>query len=380
MITVLFEVGHLYHRAALDPLCHVFRQDKDYEVAFACSYDARRRLGLFDRSLKQELEARFRAEGLVVADDPRGFDVVIVGDPVRNPGRFGSTLLCFVNHGTGIKKLRPWYLRALTETRYQVFVEGEYRLEVLRQEGFQGVSTVHKVGLPKLDPLFWPGYPSREAILGRLGLDHGRPTVLFAPTYKPTCIDLVGEQILQQTQDYNLIIKLHQYSWRGKYAPHWHHRLYERAVQRYQHAVLLPDDDYNVLPYLHAADTLISEASSTMFDFLGLDKTGIVFVLPEARLRRSTREPMLLEHPQHFLEGAFVHIRHPSEIREAIELALRDDPERRQIAQRYRDYLFFGVDGKASLRVKATIERLLAEGGHTNCPRRRRRVRGARWI
>ena len=66
-------------------------------------------------------------------------------------------------------------------------------------------------------------------ILHRLGLDPDKPTVLFAPTYKPTCIEMVREHILPETQDYNLIIKLHHYSWRGKYAPHWHHRLYERA-------------------------------------------------------------------------------------------------------------------------------------------------------
>src|SRR5207245_8160161 len=94
----------------------------------------------------------------------------------------------------------------------------------------------------------------------------------------PTCIDIVRERILAETTAYNLIIKLHQYSWRGKYAPHWHHTIYERAVTHYPHAVLIPVDDYNILPYLYAADTLISEASSTMFDFVALDKIGIIFV------------------------------------------------------------------------------------------------------
>jgi CDP-glycerol glycerophosphotransferase (TagB/SpsB family) len=178
----------------------------------------------------------------------------------------------------------------------------------------------------------------------------------------------VREQILQQTRDYNLIIKLHHYSWRGKYAPHWHHTLYERAVTQYAHAVLIPVDDYNILPYLYAADTLISEASSTMFDFLALNKTGIIFVLPHEPLRHHDGESLLTEDPQQFLTGAFLHIHHPSEIREAVATALRDDPERQQRAQRYRDYYFFGLDGRASWRVKATIEQLLAAGGQAHCP------------
>ncbi len=368
MIKLLFEVGHLYHRAALDPLYEVFRQDPQYDIAFTCSHDAERRFGLFNRSLRSELEARLRAEGLTTADDTRGFDVVITGDTVRKPQRYGQTLLCFVNHGTGIKNLGNDHLGALARARYQIFVEGQYRLDTYRQAGAEGLSTLHKVGLPKLDPLFWPGCPPRAAILQRLGLDPAKPTVLFAPTHKPTCIDLVRERILTETTAYNLIIKLHHYSWRGKYAPHWHHTLYERAVRQYPHAVLIPVDNYNILPYLYAADTLLSEASSTMFDFVALDKIGIIFVLPGEPLQHHDGAALLAEAPQHFFQGAFLHISHPDEIGTAVAEALRDDPQRRERVRQYRDYLFFGLDGQVSQRTKAIIERLLAEGGHANCP------------
>jgi len=368
VIRLLFEVGHLYHRAALDPLYQVFQQDPRYDIAFTCSYDAERRLGVFNRSLRHELEARFRTEGLTIAEETTGFDVVMVGDTVRDPQRYGKTLLCLVNHGTGIKNILYRNLRGQTQTRYQIFVEGDYRVSKIREAGVEGCSTMHNVGLPKLDPLFWPGYPTRTDILSTLGLHPDKPTVLFAPTYKPTCIDQVREHIVNAARDYNLIIKLHHYSWRGKYAPHWHHNLYERAVAQAPHAVLIPVDDYNILPFMYAADTLMSEASSTMFDFLALHKTGIVFVLPHAAMQHHDGEPLLSEDPQQFLAGAFVHIHHPDEIGDAIADALRDDPERRQIAAHYRDHYFFGLDGHASQRTKTTIERLLAEGGHANCP------------
>ena len=368
MIRLLFDIGHLYHRAAVDPLYQVFRQDSRYDIAFVCSNDAERRFGLFNRSLRRELEAGFRAEGLTIADDLRGFDVVIVGDTVRDPKRYGSTLLCFVNHGTGIKNILYRNLRKQPRTRYQIFVEGDYRVDKIRQANALGASTVHKVGLPKLDPLFGPQKPSRSDILRRLGLDPAKPTVLFAPTYKPSCIDIVRERILTETRRYNLIIKLHQYSWRGKYAPHWHHKLYERAVTAFPHAVLLPVDDYNIVPYLYAADTLISEASSTLFDFLALDKTGIIFVLPDAGRRHHDGEPLLGETMRDFLTGAFVHVTRPNEIGDAVDDAVRDDPARRQRSRVYRDHLFYGLDGHASQRTKTVIERLLDEGGHVNVP------------
>ena len=364
MIRLLFEVGHLYHRAAIDPLYHEFRQDPQYEIAFICSNDAERRFGLFNRSLRRDLEARFRAEGLRIADDSYGFDVVITGDTVRDPERYAPAILCFVNHGTGIKNILYRNLRKQPNTPYQIFVEGDYRADRIRQEGALGESTIHKVGLPKLDPLFGPRKPSRAEILGRLRLDPARPTVLFAPTYKPTCIDVVRERILTETRGYNLIIKLHHYSWRGKYAPHWHHRLYQRAVKAFPNAVLLPVDDYNIVPYLYVADTLISEASSTVFDFLALDKTGIIFVLPDTGMRHHDGEPLLGESMQDFLQGAFLHIRHPGEIGDAVALALQEDSERRQRARAYRRYLFYGLDGRASQRTKSVIERLLEEGGN----------------
>ena len=31
-------------------------------------------------------------------------------------------------------------------------------------------------------------------------------------------------------------------------------------------------------------------------------------------------------------------------------MALRDDPARREVARRYRDYLYYGLDGRASQR------------------------------
>jgi len=45
-------------------------------------------------------------------------------------------------------------------------------------------------------------------------------------------------------------------------------------VKKYPHSVLLPPSEYNIVPYMAAADTLISEASSTVFDFLAIGKTA----------------------------------------------------------------------------------------------------------
>jgi hypothetical protein len=50
--------------------------------------------------------------------------------------------------------------------------------------------------------------------------------------------------------------------------------------------------------------TLISEASSTRFDFVALDKISIAFVVPSASLQHPDGASLLDEDPRHFLEGA----------------------------------------------------------------------------
>jgi CDP-glycerol glycerophosphotransferase (TagB/SpsB family) len=177
----------------------------------------------------------------------------------------------------------------------------------------------------------------------------------------------VKDAIFAATQDrFNLIVKLHHYSWMGKYAPHRQHRIFERRVNKYPHSVLLPPSEYNIVPYMAAADTLLSEASSTVFDFLALGKTGIVYDLPCDRLVHSDGQPLLTEDNREFLKGAFVHVDSPERLGEAIEQALNPTPAMREAADEQRAYYFHGLDGRASQRLKDKIEELLADGGHEN--------------
>jgi CDP-glycerol glycerophosphotransferase (TagB/SpsB family) len=214
------------------------------------------------------------------------------------------------------------------------------------------------VGYPKLDPVF-KGQLDREAIMRRWRLDRSKPTVLFAPTYKPTCIDKIRDRILPATAGYNLIIKLHHYSWRGKYAPHWHHRIYERAVKSYPDARLIPPDEHSILPFIFVADTMISEASSTIFEFLALGKVGIIFDLDCHRLKHHDGMPLLDEDNRRFLEGAFVHIKSADEIRGAVRRALDPDKDMRHNIKRFRRELFYRLDGRASERIVDKIEESL---------------------
>jgi len=368
-IRLLFKIGFVYHKAAFDPVIERFLADDRYDVFFALDEERIRRWGIFTMRYRPPIVDRWVQEGCRFTADKRGFDVVIAGDTIRDAAAYGNSLLCFLNHGTGIKTILYRNLARHRDTRYQIYVEGRYREEKILESGQLGRSEIHVVGLPKLDGIFQGRYTDRAGILTARGLDPARPTVLFAPTYKPTCMYDVKDAVFEATKDRcNLVVKLHHYSWMGKYAPHEQHRIFEQRVRKYPHALLVPMEEYNIVPWMAAADTLLSEASSTVFDFLALGKTGIIYDLPSDRLKHSDGMPLLREDNRAFLKDAFVHVGRPDDLGQAVARALAPTEAMRAAQDRERDHLFYRLDGHAAERMKASIEALLEEGGHENTP------------
>ncbi len=366
-IKVLFRLSFLYHRASLDPIYDVMKDDPRFDIYFSCEDEKERRFFFFTRSLKKEIHEKLRKEGLKVTEEKSGFDIVITGDTIRDVHLYGRTILAFVNHGTGIKNILYRNLKSQPDTKYIIFVEGPYRKRKIIEEGALLKNEVYVVGYPKLDPIF-QGKLNREEILKRWNLDPGKKTILYAPTYKPTSIYALKDAIFEYTRDFNLIIKLHPYSWRGKYAPHSQHKIFEKRMEKYPHAVLVPPDEHNILPFIFVADTMITEASSTMFEFLAIGKHGIIYNLPYEKLRHHDGTPILGEDNREFLKNAFVHIDSPEELPAAIEKALNPDDEMVEAAERYRKELFYKLDGNASRRIVDKLFELYREGGHENIP------------
>jgi hypothetical protein len=367
-IKLLFKIGYAYHKAAFDPVIDLVLKDDKYDVWFTLDMEKKRRLFLFDIPFQQPIIEEWKKQGYRFTNETKGFDIVITGDTLRNASSYGQTLLCFLNHGTGIKNILYRELAKVPNDKYQIFVEGQNRVKSLNQSDRLGKNEVHLIGLPKLDYYFQDRYKDKEKQLTKLGFDPKKKTVIYAPTYKPTSLYKIKNDIFEQTKDYNLIIKLHPYSWMGKYAPHSQHRLYERRIKKYAHAILLPFETYNIVPFYAVADTLISEASSTVFDFLALKKFGIVFDLPCDRLNHSDGEPLLEIDNREFLKGAFVHINTGEQINTAIDQAIHPTNEMKAKADEYRTKLFYKLDGNAAERFIAKMEELYYEGGHDNIP------------
>ncbi len=366
MKKILFDLKKEYYFNSLNPLFEEMARDPEYDLWIRAGKDQHRFLGLFLVSNRSRIQEKLLAGGFQVTDKTTGFDGIVCGDALKKPEKYDRVPVFHLDHGVGIKTLRIRNIVRQKNMRYHVFLEGRYWLDYIKSLGWEDRADFHVTGLPKLDPFFRKGFYDGEKLKKELNLDPSRKTILFAPSYKPSCIGEIGESIIELASDYNLIVKLHPYSWGGKYAPHSQHLIYQKLAEKHQGFYLVPKDDFDVYPYLYVSDTLISDTSSVINEFLALGRHGIIYELPQGRLLHSDGMPVLSLDPTEWLKGAFPHVNSPCQLSEAVHKALNPCVEMKEKLEVYRNYFFTGLDGKASLRVKGVIDGILKNNGNSS--------------
>ncbi|MEM9651175.1 MAG: CDP-glycerol glycerophosphotransferase family protein [Actinomycetota bacterium] len=132
------------------------------------------------------------------------------------------------------------------------------------------------IGFPKTDPLL-NGSLDRDDTLRRLGVSGDRPVVLYAPTgAEGNSMEIHGREIvsaISRSGCADLLVKYHDHPRNPGRGP----SMNELAVLDHVHVV----DDVDVVPLLHAADALITDASSVANEFLLLDRPILFMDVPE---------------------------------------------------------------------------------------------------
>jgi len=159
---------------------------------------------------------------------------------------------------------------------HRIFFVNERRLRNFIKAGAidPDSSAIRLVGMPKTDCLV-NGTWNRDTVITSVGLDPGRPTVLYAPTWSPaSSLNTMGEALVPAllALGVNVIIKLHDRSrdLRERYSGgvDWETQL--RPLLREGAGVIAPGHD--ISPYLVAADLVITDHSSAGFEFLLRDR------------------------------------------------------------------------------------------------------------
>ncbi len=146
------------------------------------------------------------------------------------------------------------------------------------------------VGFCKTDKLV-NGELDRSATLKKYELDGSRPMLLFAPTGdKHNSLETMGEEVIAAIRDsgkYDLIIKPHDHA---KNKIDWFEKLAPLADA---HTKIVRELD--VIPLLHAADLLITDASSVSNEYSLLDRPMIFLDVAKLIARMMERKESMLD-------------------------------------------------------------------------------------
>ena len=354
MIKVLFENHHLYYLPNFIPVMEEMRKRKKYEIFASIPFmmDKEEKSTFVNACNKLNIDTIVAEseESRISKIKKKSFDLVIVG----NIGQLkkvinDNELTVMIYHGIGLKQS---YYNDI-DTRIDLrSVESEPRMKELISHGHQNLVLS---GFTKCDPLVTKNYNSMTT---GMGLDTNLKTILYAPSYYPTSIDKLIPILPKLSCETNLIIKLHNFSW---YQDQYRYQSKEmmQLAENNKNIFLAPYDDYNIIPYYSIADLLISDISSTMFEYLYMNRPIIMAQCYKLRLKHKIFKKrfirrmdlkrmeevdfaMRFNDPEDLISLAYHGLEHPDDLK-----------SERLSAQ--KEYLF-KVDGKASYRIVNAIE------------------------
>lgn len=167
-----------------------------------------------------------------------------------------------------------------------LFLVGPYMRRLFTEQRMlrESDSRLVNIGFPKLDRLV-DGSLDKADLLRRTGFSGRRPVILYAPTGQAdNSLEHTGEAVIERlraTGKYDVMIKLHDHP-RNR-GIDWPTRLRPLLDK---HTRLVRGLD--VVPYMAAADLLISDASSVSNEFSLLDRPMVFLDVPQllAHMRR----------------------------------------------------------------------------------------------
>jgi hypothetical protein len=350
MITVHFDLPHLYYLPQFMPVVQVLHS-RGNEVSFTLYADSEA-LSVIQEAVNDE------GLNFVVVDNEKKAlqhyqhckpDWIVFGNAPSDKYvklKEEAIKLAFIYHGIGPKSC------AYTASHFPFdvrFVEGDARKKRLQK--MYPSSTFIDVGFAKLDPLF--NDTEEMNSLESLDLDPNKKTLLYAPTFYPSSIECFSKDWPQELAEYNLIIKPHFFSLtKSKYAK-------QKAIleewSKYENVYMCPVNDYSLIPFMQFADILLSEASSTVFEFAALDKPIVWCDFYQVRwnyrglfkYRLNKRMDDDLKLFNLICERA----NSPSEVSSKIEYSLDNVEEKSELRSELTDAMAGKTDGQCSERI-----------------------------
>jgi len=360
MKRVLFEHKHLYYLPQFIPIIEELKKIGKYHIEASLNTQVHpHEATLFQQSLQAMdisiVSGRNENERRQLLYSNK-YDIIFMGNnghikSIANPDAF----VVMVYHGIGLKQS---YYRDVSDRLDLWVIESEKRYNELKTEGYKNISLC---GFSKLDPLFNPGQILKSDWLNMQPIPESNKVILYAPTFYPSSLENVIPLLRWLSADYSIIIKLHHFSWHlKKYQQHYE---LARAVSNdCENIFLAPPDQFNIIPFYLKANVLISDISSTMFEFLAMSRPIIQTEFYKKRLKHILF-PRLLNRridQKRFEEIDFTdRIADPKQLIPAIEEAVKNPHTLKKQRELASEKFLYKLDGNATQRIILAMDKKL---------------------
>ena len=364
-IKILFDSFHLYHLPQFDPVIDLLSRDDRFQIfhsTAAVNKKEERELclnilatkpGTMIYSESEEERAKMMKE--------LDLDFFVCGWSRYELDEYISekTLAGMIYHGIGVK---PSYWRDNHPRLNIRFVEGIYRMDQLRSHGVDKELVL--TGFTKLDPLFSQNPGFDEKLAQSLGLDPSKKTILFAPTFYPSSLERFGMKLGEYTQNYNVILKPHMWTYFldkfGEYNLVPQRNLAYNLAEKFSHIKLLGPEVYNITPYYKISDILLTEASSTIYEMIALEKPVIVnrfyrLKLSHKLFRYRLFKKRLSKEMNKDITNFCFEMNRARDLPQVLDTAFNENHKRLNIVREYQNKMLYKLDGRASERVRDFI-------------------------
>jgi|GEM_PF-2467253 len=271
-----------------------------------------------------------------------------------------TQVVCSMAHGLGTKEA---YFKDSPADADVRFTEGPQHHQALR-ERYPDLN-IALSGMSKLDPLFDGSDLRIESKLQKYGIERGRQIILWAPTFYPSSLEVLHKSVakIANSQNYFWILKPHHFTY---FPRQWKYKRQKKLVntlaKKSKNILLLPPEEYSILPWLKLADILLSDTSSVLFEMVAIDKPVIQCDKYGVRLnhrlspKRLYKKRLDRKTTEEF--DYAIHIDSPDQLLPAIREAF-EDPEWLSAGRKTtRENLFYKLDGHASDRIIETAMQL----------------------
>ena len=216
-----------------------------------------------------------------------------------------------------------------------------------------------------LDPLANQEPGEQAQLIQKLGHDPDAKTILYAPTFYPSSLSRTLPYLPKLAEKSNVVVKLHNFSWFQKRYRYQNQEVAEVA-RRHPRIYLLPAEEYNIVPYYRLAHVLISDISSTLFEFLALNRPVIKTEYISLRLRHRLFPWRIRQRIDRAREAAIdfaYRLNSPGQCGDLVTHALQHTEEMAAARENAAAQFLHQLDGKASARLVDAIEERLTEMG-----------------